>query len=286
MAPEGEAAAALTSEDRAALTAAYQVGRAAWPSVALAENDFVAFALVRLHDQGPIVEATRTLRAADLYLACACRHLVPEALAAFDQHLLSRVPQFVSRIDRSPQLADEVAQLVRLKLFVGDGDEPGKIDTYGGRGPLESWVCAVALRTALSLVRARSEIEPVDDRIADDAALDDAELALLRRQYAGVFRDTVREAAAALAPEDRNLIRFYFVDRLSLQQIGAMRGVHASTIMRWLRDVRAALAADVRSRMRSRLGLAPSELESLERAVDGQVDISLTSIFGRPGKTD
>ena len=65
-----------------------------------------------------------------------------------------------------------------------------------------------------------------------------------------------------------------------LHQIGAMRGVHASTVMRRLRDLRAGLQRDVRSRLRNRLGLAAPELDSLERVVADGLDLSLSELFG------
>ena len=67
-----------------------------------------------------------------------------------DRHQ-SVVAAAVRRIDSSAAFADDVYQLVVERLFVTAGDEPPRILSYGGRGPLRGWVAVAAQRIALSL---------------------------------------------------------------------------------------------------------------------------------------
>jgi RNA polymerase sigma-70 factor (ECF subfamily) len=59
----------------------------------------------------------------------------------------------VARVDRSPELRDEVRQILWQRLFVGTGAAAPRILSYAGRGPLAGWVAVAAQRIALDLRR-------------------------------------------------------------------------------------------------------------------------------------
>src|SRR5204862_1158487 len=104
-------------------------------------------------------------------LARACADGSPDALAIFDQKILSAVPLFVARFHGGPAFTDEVKQILREKLFVCRDGAP-KIREYEGRGALRSWIRVAAVRVAVDLLRERGQAPP-DDRTAA-AAIDAA----------------------------------------------------------------------------------------------------------------
>src|SRR5689334_10395795 len=106
------------------LGARAQTAKAAWPGFDLPLEVFLPV-LERADPSG--------LHDADLYLACACAQRVDGALAAFERAFLSQVPLFLKRMRPSPQLVDDVQQLLRQKLFVGAAP---KIAEYTGVGTL------------------------------------------------------------------------------------------------------------------------------------------------------
>ena len=63
----------------------------------------------------------------------------------------------LTRLGREPMFVDEVRQVLRTKLLVGDGAPP-KIADYSGRGPLDGWVRAAAVRAAIDLKRREKEV--------------------------------------------------------------------------------------------------------------------------------
>src|SRR5262249_23530321 len=145
-------------------------GRAAWPDLTVAARDLVA--LVARHMTPDVAEAGLDgLRPADLYLACACAHGVPGAVAAFDRDYMKEVDVALARMRIGPPRLADVKQLVRQRLFVGGGTagtptSAGKISEYGGRGDLRRWVRSVAVRTCLNdLRKGKREILVDDDHL-------------------------------------------------------------------------------------------------------------------------
>ncbi len=110
-----------------------EAARAAWPTLQLTSESFV-----RHLPAGKAEEVLRLIHGADLYLACACGTGERAALLAFEQHLLRDIPGQLGAL--SPSMVEEVMQLLRERLLVGSEQAPPKNGSYGGRGPLLTWV--------------------------------------------------------------------------------------------------------------------------------------------------
>lgn len=221
------------------------------------------------------------LHVVDLYLAAACTHGEPTALAIFEQQFMSQVPVHLRRIDPSPMLAQEVQQLLRMRLFVGDGDRAPAIASYTGRGALGAWLRVAAVRTLHDLHRAQRSDVPIDDDQAIAASAHDPQLSLLKRRYAGEFSDAIKRAINALPAVDRNILRWHYVDGLTTDAIGKLQRVDGSTIRRKLTGLRQRLLADVRTQLVGRLGLNESSLEGLMNLVRSRLDVSLSAQLRR-----
>jgi len=261
------------------LERAYASGRRAWPDVSLSADVFAAFLAGRLDGSDPALSGT--LSTDDLYLVCATLRRDPAALAAFESRVLSRVGQYVGRLDASPQFVAEVAQNLRVKLFLGEGGADGKLAHYSGRGSLHSWVCAVALRAAHDLLRGRPRAASVAPPQELDvlAASDDVELQLLRARHHQDFRRAVEEAMTALAPRDRTMLRLYFLEKVTAIQLGRMYGVHETTALRWLARAQEFVAARVRSDLEDRLRLRAEELDELMVLFRSRLDLTFGKLL-------
>jgi RNA polymerase sigma-70 factor (ECF subfamily) len=84
-----------------------------------------------------------------------------------------------------------------------------------------------------------------------------------------------RSSFAALAPRERNLLRYQVLDRLGIDRIGALHGVHRATAARWIAHARKALIEGVRRRMKDRLGIDRKELDSTLQQVASRIELSL-----------
>lgn len=258
--------------------------RAAWPAL---DVDVAEFAR-HLDENLPAGAADRarlaTLHAADLYLAFGCAQGNPAALSAFERDYLSRVPTFVSRIDRSPEFVDEVLQILRVRLLVAADGAWGKIGDYSGAGPLASWLAVVAMRAALDLRRPRVETVSPDEDLAAKVLSGhaDVEGELLRERFRAEFQRALDGAMAALAPRDRNLLRLYFVEGHTIDKLALRFRVHRATAARWLQTTREGILDDIRRRLGADAGLAPSEVESLLGLMRSAVHLSLSRALGPP----
>ena len=251
----------------------------AWPDVRLTRDAVVQrVRQLDMHD---------TTHLADLGLACACLAGDAAALRALEQAIAGEARSAVKKLRRPAWLADEVQQELAQRLLVGDDGKSPRLATYAGQSALGRWLGVAAMRTALNLTRRRKQETPLDEEDGQQlAAMVDSELApqlaIVRDRYKREVELSVREAFDALDDaRDRNLLRLYYFDRVGLDRLAQMFGVHASTVSRWLMALRETIMDDTRFRLAERLGMAGNfnDVDSLIRAVRSELDITLSRIL-------
>jgi len=252
-------------------------GRAAWwfepPLAAVAEH------LARKLPEVAAGEALASVHGADLWLACACAGGDEAAIAAFDRLFAEDLARAHRRASTSRVALDDFLQILRIKLM---GSATPKIHEYAGLGPLRAWVRTVATRTLLDLNRpAHAKERSADDGVflAIPAPGDAPDLAYAKRLYGDALREAVQDAAAALSPEERNILREHYARGLSIDQLAKLHGYHRATAARRVQSARETLLAGVRSRLGERLGLANQELESALRLVQSEINITLERLL-------
>jgi RNA polymerase sigma-70 factor (ECF subfamily) len=245
-------------------------GADAWPDIALPFEELAAYLAEREH--------ASLDRALDLYIACACSLGDSAAIVRFEEAYFGEVRAAISRISGAATVLDEAIQQLRRTMFVGDGKPPG-ITGYAGSGDLRAWLRVAATRIALGLMRARrasEDNEPALERIV--ASDPDPASALMRKEYGAKATEAMRDAFAALEPRDRNLLRQYFLDQLTIDDLGALYGVHRATAARWVEKARAALEKGTQSLLRERLGVSKETLDSIVRMVHSNLEVSLSGL--------
>jgi RNA polymerase sigma-70 factor (ECF subfamily) len=258
----------------ATLVAVVAAGRQAWPGVRLEDEKLVRH-LARHAAEGA---ALSELRAGDLYLAAACLDGDRAALAVLEKEFLSRVPAVVRRIAKTKSAVDEIAQAVRVLILAG---EPPRLAQYSGRGPLHGWVRVVALNAALMAQRSKKENVHHSRDLSDRADLLggklDPEAELVRQRHRAQFQAALDGALATLTARERNLLRAYFVDDMSIDKLGVRFRVHRATAARWLQGAREKLLAETRRRVGELVALTPSEFDSLAALLKSQLTLSFSS---------
>jgi RNA polymerase sigma-70 factor (ECF subfamily) len=76
------------------------------------------------------------------------------------------------------------------------------------------------------------------------------------------------------------LLKYHYVDGFSIDKICAIYTVHRATAARWLGAAREALAVETHRLLGTRLGVSPSELRSIARLVESQLDLSIRRLLG------
>jgi RNA polymerase sigma-70 factor, ECF subfamily len=254
---------------------------ARWPEITVDLQRFAthwAAQLARANDLGTAMEQ---LHLSDLYLAFACAEGDATALRSFGT-LLSSVAGAVRSVDGAPSFVDEILQRLRTRVLVPEDGRSARILDYAGRGTLENWLRAGALRLALNARRdARRGPEPLPDASLWEPAAPtvDRTLELLRGKYASEFGVALREAFASLEPGERNVLRMHFLEGLSLNQIAATYQVNKSTISRRMAKARETLLERTRARLERALSLPAPELDSLLAQLGPKLDLSLSSVL-------
>jgi RNA polymerase sigma-70 factor (ECF subfamily) len=202
-----------------------------------------------------------------------------DALLRYEQEL---VPMVAAQLRRRGHTADQIADLqqtLRARLLVGDGSGPA-IAGYTGTGRLRGWVLVAALRESVR-VRRRAQREPAVD---DDALIaladrgDAPPTTLDKERYRVAFAAAFRATLAALAPRERNLLRMHVIDGLSIDEVGALHGVHRATAARWIERAREAVSRGVRHDLMQQFGTDPFEADELLRWVQSRIDLSLSGL--------
>ena len=223
------------------------------------------------------------LHASDLYLACACSQGDGRAIAYFDSFYLERALAGVLRADRSPAGADDMRQLIREHLLVPRGDAPPRICQYLGRGTLLKWLRMVATALAISQHRRDKGELPLEDEALAELSANDAgpETVYLKGRYRNEFNAAFQSALRSLSERERNLLRLYLVQQLTVDQLGRVYHVDRSTISRWISAARSKVLDETRNRLVEMLSVSRTELTSLLRLLRSQLDMSVRYLISQ-----
>jgi len=254
-----------------------------WPAVEIDGAAFAAHWGEQLSRTTDPEAALEQLHVTDLYLAFGCAAGEVNALRAFSVQLTS-AGAAVRGVDASPAFVDEVLQRLQTRVLVAEAGATPRILEYAGRGSLENWLRAGALRLALNARRdARRGPDPLPEVSQFEAAAPtgDLQFELMRGRYGAEFGRALRQAFGELESQERNILRLHFLEGLSLNQIGAMYQVNKSTISRRMARARETLLWRTRERLEEQLSLEPSELDSLLELLGPRLDLSLASVLNQ-----
>jgi RNA polymerase sigma-70 factor (ECF subfamily) len=259
-------------------------GRAAHPGLAVDDVVFVRH-LARCARGGGAEpsQPPERLHVEDLYLACACAAGVAGAAARFEERCGPRLRAALGAAVKSPDLRAEIRQRVLDMLLVGARDEPPKVSSYGGRGPLDTWTVVVAHRQLSRHLRTDAYEQRAREGAAVEAALAPVvqpEVAFARQRYRSELERALADALLVLEERDRLLLRLQLVSRVSVENIGKMYGVAQATASRWLASARERVQGEVIRLLRERLRASPDEIASLVGMVASQIDVSISRLLG------
>lgn len=135
------------------------------------------------------------------------------------------------------------------------------------------------MRTGRRLAGAEhAAAEPVDDLERLAANVHDPELALLRERYCDEVRRALAGALDQLAERQRNVLRQYYVDGLTIDQLAALYKVDRATTARWVVNARSAILVGTRDLLAQSLGATSAEIDSILRLVRSQLELSLRQL--------
>ena len=259
-----------------ALASALARARQAWPALVVDEARFAEHLARHVGDAADLAGTLDQLAVEDLYFAVACAGGEAAALATLERQHFAELRRPLGKMGLDASGIDETLQMMREELLAHRGDAPPRILGYAGRGHLQGWLRSVAARTGLRLIRKTPRHAELDETIHAPIA-DDLELAYMKKVYGDAFSRAFRAALDGLEADDRLLRKQRFRHRLGVEELGAMHGVNAGTISRWVAAARGRLVAATHAEMMRELGVGRDDVASILRLIDSVVDITLTS---------
>lgn len=209
----------------------------------------------------------------DLELARAIAQGDPGAVAVYTTRIEPAVRAVVARLVSDP---DDVLAEVREKLVVGANDRGPRIADYTGRGELLVWVRVIAIRAALSRLRAQQKLVPTDEQLWEIASPDaDPAIVVMKRESAERIKEAFHAGLAALEPRQRNLLRQHLLDGLTIDELGAIYNVHRVTAARWLTTARSDLWSHVRRVLRDKLAVSDASIDAMLDDIRSTLDLSI-----------
>jgi RNA polymerase sigma-70 factor, ECF subfamily len=264
------------------LATAIATARAAHPDLALDDEALATALVARLPEGSEPATALAGLRVADVLLASAAVAGDPAAVAAFDPLLVAEVRAAAASVRAPGDTGDEVLQRLRAALLVGDGERGPTLADYAGRGDLRGFLRVSAVRECLRLMRRQArEVGADEDALAYLAEAIDPQIDQLKAAYRDQLAAAVTDALTRLDARERRLLRYQLGEKLSIDQIGALYGVHRATAARWLERARQRVAELTEQLLADRLALPIDEVASVIRLVRSQVHVSMERLLGR-----
>ena len=217
-----------------------------------------------------------TLHIEELVLARACASGHERAWEDFMIRYREKLHDAALRIAKEESKARELAGVMYADLYgtsLRDGVRVSKFSYYGGRGSLEGWLRTVMAQRQVNEYRSNRHTVSLEEETEagkqfastsnSPAATSDPRLAA-----------ATDEALGSLAPEDRCILAYYFLEDLTLARIAAILRVHESTISRRLEKLIRQLRKDILLRL-TRKGMSRRQAEeALETDVrDLAIDI-------------
>jgi RNA polymerase sigma factor (sigma-70 family) len=212
--------------------------------------------------------------AADVELARLCAEGDERAWETFVREyrpLLYRAADALDRTGGARDLADSLyAELYGIK----DGAAPRQslFRYYQGRSSLATWVRAVLAQRYVDRVRAQRRTAPLTEE-TDGAAAPPPDPD--RERYVALIRAALARAVSRLDPRDRLRLASYYVQELTLAQIGRLLRESEASASRHLARTRRDIRADVERQLREE-----------SRLSDDQIALCLASVVEDSGPLD
>jgi len=259
------------------LSTAVRDSRRAWPDVEVDPDAFMRHLAERVPGDLPLLEALGAMHIGDLYLACGCLLKNTRAMSHFDSSYIARMSSSAGRA--SGERADgEIAQGLRMRMLLGTDDQPPKIASYAGRGPLSAWIRVSAARMAVDLHRNEQEAA-VDPAWAVRGVALDPEMLYVKERYGEEFGKALEAAFLRLTTRIRTILQLYFLEGVGAGQIAQSYGTSTRTVQRWIVTAQNGIVDEVKAAMTKRYQLSNSQLDSLFGAVETEMVAALRRVF-------
>jgi RNA polymerase sigma factor (sigma-70 family) len=146
-----------------------------------------------------------------------------------------------------------------------NGARRSLFEYFHGRSSLRTWLKAVIAQRFVDTYRAHRRAEEINEeaareQYADAMPAEDLPEPNRSRNFAALH-DAIVTALAELKPRDRLRLNFYYLDDLTLKEIGRLMDEYESSVSRRLTRTRALLRGRIEHLLRGEKGLSDEEIQ-------------------------
>ncbi len=246
------------------IAVAYQRARSAYPEIEeISVSDALAASVTRWsakltaspsdHEIGDYI---LSLHIEDLALALLCRRGDSVAWEKLIDEYRSALYVSARAVTRDEVIAREIADGLWADLYgLNDTDGPRRslLEYFHGRSSLKTWLRAVLAQRFIDYQRslARDErLGTASEHETEASSPNDDPPEPRREPYIQAFNQALNAAIAELDTRDRMRLNFYYVQELTLKEIGRLMNEYESSVSRRLLRSRKRLRASVEDALR------------------------------------
>jgi len=231
-----------------------------------------------------------SLHGEDLALACACSAGHEQAWEHFIRSF--RSPLYAAaRAIAGESSARELADLLYAELYglvEKEGQRRSLFDYFHGRSKLSTWLRAILAQRYVDSIRAGRREESLDARESDtgqswraipEPAAPCEGLDPDRARLLDLLQQCIADSLAALDSRDRLRLAYYYVQDLTLAQIGRVLGEHEASVSRKLDRTRRALRQQVEHVLRDVHRLSDAQMRLCYQYAQEEWPFDLTAVL-------
>ncbi len=228
--------------------------RAAWQGIAAAAGA----------EPRAVPDLLKALRSEDLALALGCARGNERAWETICSNYRSALYEAAFAFTHGEVAARELADSLLADLYglvsVPSGGS-SRFAYFHGRSSLKTWLRAVLYQKFVDDYRRQSRLEPLPEAAAEPASSPSSVSERDDRRYAECLSEAVEAALAELPARQKLLLSYYYVQELTLKQIGRITGEHEATISRHLEASRKRLRRRIEGHLRKVRKLSAFEID-------------------------
>jgi RNA polymerase sigma-70 factor len=213
---------------------------------------------------GEIPRLLSTLHAEDLALALGCARGDERAWDTFCSQYRSALYEATYAITHRDVEGRELADSLLAELYGLDTSAPGRNSRFAyfhGRSSLKTWLRAVLYQRFVDEYRHQSRLSPLPEDPPEVAGTDSSVSESDDHRYAQCLGGAVEAALAELPVAEKLLLSYYYVQEMTLKQIGRLSGEHEATISRHIETLRKKLRKRIEGYLRNVRKLSAFEVD-------------------------
>lgn len=244
------------AKHRTRLEALYRAsGAERWsvPLGAFARVAWQGIAAAAASEPHEIPDLLGTLRIEDLALAVGCAQGNECAWDTFCSAYRGVLYEAARAFTQEESQARELADSLLTELYGVDSSAavgPSRFAYFHGRSSLKTWLRAVLYQKFVNEYRRESRLMPLPENPNDAPAAVRSVCERDDQRYDACLSEAVEACLRSLTPADKLLLGYYYVQQLTLKQIGRLTGEHEATISRHLDALRKKLRKGIEAYLR------------------------------------